>query len=300
MKSGSRMGRLVALLLSAVMLISAFTLFIAADSPDNAVIFGRYVRAIEDSSSLSEKLEYLGEAKKAIDAYVAAGGTTEDAAVAENYTKYLALEEDAFELKKLCCDFIDNVDAAMTEADTYSSLKTYMNAAGELFEKIDKAYVGSYVNYYTDLKYEIEDKEATCLEYIEYAKAAKDADTFASAKQNYDMALNKEELIEYPDFPGLDEAKADLALANKFMASKLKTAQEFIRAVENISRAKSVPLGIEAAYEILKRDGVDTTAEGADYAFRTLENTKKSYDRSVKASNRELDDISSMIFDLIF
>ena len=92
----------------------------------------------------------------------------------------------------------------------------------------------------------------------------------------------------------------DLAAASAVMFQKIQAAQEFIRAVENISRAESVPKGIKAAYAVLEENEVDVTAEGADEAMRTLRTQEMSYDRKVAQSNDLLDDVNALIFGLLF
>ena len=301
MRVKSLLKRILAGVLVSALLVAALSVFSFA--ADFAVVFGNYVAAIDDTKSLDEKIEYIDGAKAALTAYINAGGSETDAAVAENYARFLLQQGEIEAEILLCYEFINIVNAIWEPGLSYDELLGYITDASELLEQIeDKSYsaISSYVSNFKSEKISFESKVEVCETYVGYAKAAAEAATYADSKQNIDAALLVKSNIEFLDYPLLDQAEQYIETARAIMYQKNIDADVFVKAVKNIGNAESIPAGIKAAYAVLEEYDIDVTADGADEAMRTLKTHELSYNRKVVQSNDVQEQTAEFVFDILF
>lgn len=302
MKIRTLSTKLTALFLAAVLLLGAFTLGIFAAGDDYAADFKKYVNYAGNAESLSEKSEYLTSAAEKLDLYVNAGGSTEDAAIADAYQSYVSMKEDVDERVGYCNQFMEYVNLAYEPDIPFAELMSHLDAAESLLPKVDKKYTGmsGVISQYRNLRSSLEEPIEICQTFISKACKAAEATTFGEASRAVADAEFYKTLIEIEDYPGLDEAEANLLKATAFMSECINNAMRFIHAVEDIEKAESIPVGIKNARDIFEEDNVDETAAGADTALSKLRTTELEYDRKVRRANSSADNASSLMFGLIF
>lgn len=293
--------KLTALILCFALLCSGAAVSVFANT-DAASSFATAVSYIENASTLTEKEEHLISAESYLEAYKLAGGSETDAEISASYEKYVVLKGQIEETIGYCEQFMEYVDFAIYESDTFAETMEYIELAETLLDKIDLTYSGmrSAKADYDNLILSYREPIDICESYISNAKAAAEATVYKDALKYYETAMLLKKNITIEDYPGLDEADANLDIATSFMSECILKAQNFILAVENINKAESVAIGIEEAYEIFERDGVDGTAEGAAAALSELKLLEKNYNRTVSRANEQVEDINAMIFAFIF
>ena len=192
------------------------------------------------------------------------------------------------------------VSAALEETAPYVTVRDSLDLAESLLDKIDEDYgsVGLHREFYDEMRAELKIPIKVCEDFISYAALAAEAKTYAEASKNIDLASAAKKAITILDYPGLEEADEDIATAKNFMYQQIYNATPFCDAVKNISKAKSVPIGIKEAYEILKT--VDATAENAVTALNNLKKAERSYNKSAKAGNEAVDEIAELCFAILF
>ena len=281
--------------------MSLGTLCVSANDPKANFIAA--VEAISNAITLSEKADCLANAEAQLDAYVKAGGDIEAADIAPTVAIYNELKADIDVKVEYCELFIEYVELALTySGESFVDMMTYIEKAEELIDKIDTSYVGvaGFKSDYTALLFEYEEPIDICERYIAYARLASEATTYGEASQNYTRAMECKSMITIPDYPGLDDAEADLAEASAFMARQLAAAQPFIDAVANISKAENVAKAIQDAFALIESENIDITAEGANVAYDELYTLKGRYERSVRDGNKAQDGAMDLIFSLLF
>lgn len=287
----------LALAFSIIFGIFSLTAFAIAD---DAYEFINAVANIENANSLTEEEERLALATDLLESYLDAGGNESDEQISSAYADYLVLKADIEARIGYCLEFIEYVNAALDANASYTVKKENLAKAEALLEKIDMDYAttADYNRYYAEVVEQLKIPEKICEDFIKAAKAAAESTTYAEAKKNLRVAEDAKALITLPDYPGLDEAEINLDIAASIMAMAVYNATEFIQAVRNINKAKSVPIGVLEAYA--KLDGVDTTAEGVSTALNNLKNTEKKYNTAAKTGNDTIDELTAITFGILF
>jgi len=293
--------KIISLLLVSALLFGALVILAYAADAESLGNFAASVTQIERKSKLKDKIKWRNEAEKYLAAYIASGGSVTDADISASYERFIEQKEEIEEKIGFCDEFVSTVTEFLSSEElTYTEISSYTTVADALLDKIDKDYVGVKLDEYNNLKGEIQEKTDACDVYINYAKAAADAKTYADISANYDSALLAKKNVEYEDYPGLSEADENLDEAIKVMAAKRLDSMDFVAAVENIPKAKSIPAGIAAARAVLESKSIDLTEEKASGALTTLELHERSYTRKVNQANALVDKINSFIFGLMF
>ncbi len=300
MKNKSLPGKLVALSLVLALVFSVFSFTVFASISDILSEFVNAVSNVEKATTLKSKELEINKASELLDAYILAGGRETDEEISEAYEKYLALKEDIKRRVGYCLEFIECVNAALDENASFVVKKENLDRAEELSDKVDPEYktVSSYQKYYSSLKSELEEPIAICETFIAYAKAAAESTTYSETKRNVKTAEAAKALITIPDYPGLEEAEANLDIAVSAMAMAVYEATPFIQAVKNINKAESVSVGVIQAYAAL--EGIDQTAEGVYGALTNLKRIEKDYNDAADAANGLVDEITLLTFGIIF
>jgi hypothetical protein len=255
---------------------------------------------MKNADSLEKRENKLAEATAALNAYLTSGGTEADAEIADAYADYLEEKTDIETNVGYCLDFIDYVSAATDVNNTYPVKKENLDKAEALLDKIDTEYktVAAYVTYYNNTVAELYEPVLVCEAFLKYAKLAAEATTYEEARSNLKNAEAAKQQITIPDYPGIEEAEANLDIARATMSMAVLKATPFIQAVRNINKAESVPIGVMAAYAAL--EGIDQTADGVATALGNLKRAEKNYNNSAEDGNEALNELAALAFGLVF
>lgn len=291
------------LILLAVCLISLlFTTNAAADVTSAKAGFIAAIEEMQSATSLADKYDYVTEADMHLAEYTAGSGDMEDPEFLAAYTVYTEVGLAVKATVNACNTFMDHVETALAnDGVSFAILKENLDAAGALLSQLDHSYPGvsGLVNSYNDLYFVYRDKIEICDGYINFAALAAEADTYAKADEYVRRAKDYFSKITIPDYPGLDEAEANIAKATEFMAQKVAGAQRFVHAVNDLYKTDNIAEAIRNAYAIIEEDGVDVTAEGASVAYETLRSAELSYSSTVRKANKLQDEINKLIFSFI-
>ncbi len=296
----TRITKLLSLTLVLSLIFGLFSFTASASLTDNATAFSEAVEAMRNANSLEARETKLAEATDALTAYITAGGTEADAEIAAAYATYLEEKTDIETKVGYCLDFIDFVSAATNVDNTYPVKKENLEKAEALLDKIDTEYktVAYYVTYYNNTTADLYEPVLVCETFIKYAKLAAEATTYEEASSNLKTAEVAKQQIVIPDYPGLEEAEANLDIARATMSMAILKATPFIQAVRNINKAESIPIGVKAAYAAL--EGIDETAEGVSTALNNLKKAERDYNKSAEEGNEALNELAALAFGLVF
>ncbi|MBQ3016249.1 MAG: hypothetical protein IJD79_05670 [Clostridia bacterium] len=296
----TRITKLLSLALALSLIFGLLSFTASASLTDTATAFSDAVADIKNADSLEAREIKLAEATEALGAYITAGGTEADAEIADAYADYLEEKTDIETKVGYCLDFIDYVSAATDVNNTYPVKRENLDKAEALIDIIDKDYktVASYVAHYNNTVAELYEPVLICEAFIKYAKLAAEATTYEEASSNLKTAEAAKQQISIPDYPGIDEAEANLDIARATMSMAVLKATPFIQAVRNINKAESVPIGVQAAYAAL--EGVDETAEGVPTALNNLKKAERNYNKSAEDGNEAMNELATLAFGLIF
>lgn len=303
--------RALSFVLALTLLFSAAAFAISADAP-TAADFNNAVAELKSAATLAAKEAALENATDILDAYKANGGDETDADIKDSYEYYETAKAEIEEKIASCNAFIEAVSAALDETAPYLTIREMLNVAKELKEsgKIDEDY-GS-VGLHEEFRLELENKlssfngpETVCAKYVDYAAKAAAATTWEEADEYVTLATAAKNAIsnfDYPleldGYPGYSEADKNIKKAKEFMDAQVLAAIPFCEAVKNITKAKSIPIGVAAAYEVLKT--TDATAENAVIALANLQKAERSYNRSAKSANAAVNEITELCFAILF
>ena len=296
----TRINKLISIVIALATLLGAFALTVNAALSDNAAEFISAVNAIDSATTLKAKENALAKADNAFDKYVNAGGSANDPSVASAYESYVEKKATIEASIKNCLDFIEYVGIALDTNSTFPVKKENIDKAAELIDKIDLEYetVALYKNYYTTLCAELDEPIRICEMFIAYAKAAAEATTYEEANRNKKNAEAAKGQITIPDYPGLDEAEANLNIAASTMAFAVLNAKPFIDAVRNVNKADTIPLGVKNAYAVYET--IDKTAEGVSTALNNLKKIERDYNKSAKSANDIINETTAISFAILF
>ena len=288
------------LLVCTVFSIAAFTVS-AEESPKEAFI--ENVELLEIAEKLAQRVNYISAASKALDEYLAAGGSVTDEAIADHYVLFVAYNEQIEAEKALHIEFIDEVNlASAMQDDSYVDFKSHMNRAAEILPSLDKSFAGisASIELYNSLYYAFKDREDICDLYIEYATLAGEASTYADANKYVSEADRIYSNVTIKDYPGLEDARILVNNAKTFMGKCELAASPFFTAVSNVQRTTTLnlPKAIKDAYALLET--IDETTVGVDIAVSTLNSESKKYDRIVNDANAAMEEIGSLSLAFIF
>ena len=266
-----KLRKILSLVLAITLTFTVFAVAVSAALEDNASAFNSAVSRIKSATTLESKESNLKSADTAIAAYIADGGSVTDAAINDSYAYYSEVKPVIEASVKACNDFVEYVALALVETNTFVETKGYLDLAEALLDKIDLKYgdVSLMKTEYDKITDSLVDPIKVCEDFISYASMAAAATNYKDANTYYTLASNAKTQIEILDYPGLDEAEANLAIASATMANATLAAKPFLDAVRNIGKADSTPLGIKAAKDALK--GIDQTAPGVANALKNLE-----------------------------
>ena len=295
-------GRVAIFLIAAVLLVAALGLTAFAGTP-----FGEFTDAVNDiknATSLAQKASLIEAADAKWAGYLSSVDGTADAEAEEAYSEYVQIKSEIQETVESCDSFMEYVFAADEAWNgavlRYDDVKDAIEAATELYDKIDITYEGvsSAKTTYENLIKEIDDCEKPYRLYITAVENALTADNYKAKKQAMNEVSTREKeiaalAIKLNDYPGYSEAVAGKAQVTEQMEAIMAEASEFINAVQVIS-AEELKDGIKAALEIY--EGIDSTADGVSAAKTQLDSLKNTYDGAVKESSEAADDMCKLIF----
>lgn len=297
--------KFLAFLLVITLILGAFaTVAFAAELP--SAEFLDAVDNIRNSASLSQKERFVAVAGEKWQAYVDAGGSSDDAEVSEAYVYYLSSKGEVDRLTAICIGFIEDVISAAEAWSIvdYKAAKDSLSEAEAAASLVDRTYEGvsSAMNTYSSLLSEISTCEKPYLLYIENIEKAAASVTYEEAYgylEIAEMALRdiKKQSVKIADFPGFADAEAASLEVEEFLNDVMSVAVEFLDAVKSISPS-TIKTDVAAAYEIYGR--IDVTAAGVKAAKRELDGRVKEFNDNTERSNGMVDDANSMIFSLIF
>lgn len=291
------------------LMLGALTFAICAESPATAEDFNNAVTAIKDANNLEEERDALANATDILNSYKNGGGSETDEEIKEAYAYYATAKPDIEERVGYCEQFIEAVSAAVSDTARYSLIRNNFNIALALRDenKIDMNYesVSLYSRHLDEKNQELIEAEEICAKYVTYAANAASAKTWKEANDNVTLSVDARRIIdklEYPlgieEYDGFSDAENNVKKAKDFMSDRVIAAMPFCNAVSNINRAKSIPIGIAEAYELL--DGVDTTSRDAAAALSNLKKAERNYNNMVKKANEAAEEAAKLGFGILF
>lgn len=301
--------RILYFALALTLMLGALTFAICAESPATAEDFNNAVTAIKNADDLEGERDALANATDILNSYKNGGGSETDEEIKEAYAYYTTAKPDIEERVGYCDQFIEAVSAAVADTARYSLIRKNFDIALALRDenKIDMDYesVALYARQLDENNKKLIDAEEICAKYVDYAAKAASAKTWKEANDNVTLSGDARRVIdefEYPlgieEYAGFSDAENNVKKAKEFMSEQVIAAMPFCNAVSNISRAKSIPIGIAEAYELL--DGVDTTSRDAASALSNLKKAERNYNNMVKKANEAAEEAAKLGFGILF
>ena len=301
--------RILYFALALTLMLGALTFAICAESPATAEDFNNAVTAIKNADDLEGERDALANATDILNSYKNGGGSETDEEIKEAYAYYATAKPDIEERVGYCEQFIEAISAAVSDTARYSLIRKNFDIALALRDenKIDMSYksVALYARQLDENNRKLIDAEEICAKYVDYAAKAASAKTWKEANDNVTLAGDARRVIdeiEYPlgieEYAGFSDAENNVKEAKEFMSDQIIAAMPFCNAVSNISRAKSIPIGIAEAYELL--DGVDTTSRDAASALSNLKKAERNYNNMVKKANEAAEEAAKLGFGILF
>lgn len=301
--------RILYFALALTLMLGALTFAICAESPATAEDFNNAVTAIKNADDLEGERDALANATDILNSYKNGGGSETDEEIKEAYAYYATAKPDIEERVGYCEQFIEAISAAVSDTARYSLIRKNFDIALALRDenKIDMDYesVALYARQLDENNKKLIDAEEICAKYVDYAAKAASAKTWKEANDNITLSGDARRVIdelEYPlgieEYAGFSDAENNVKEAKEFMSDQIIAAMPFCNAVSNISRAKSIPIGIAEAYELL--DGVDTTSRDAASALSNLKKAERNYNNMVKKANEAAEEAAKLGFGILF
>ena len=289
--------RLLSLTVSIIMIFASLsTAVLAADLEALADEFLSAVDAFKDTTILVTRLEAVSLAEAKLNAYVAAGGSENDAAIAESYREYIA-DKTAAEAQKAASDaFADCMSEVIYYHDTmglYPETRALLDEAAKYIDVMAPSdpYISAQYSDYIRIVNELEKPESICRSYVDYAERAASATTFAEIQRYLKDAATVKKSITLVGFIGEAEAEANIEKAEKLMREKKTAALPFISAVQKIKH-DDIASFITA---ISALSGVDLTTEGVEMSMDKLESYVSAYNKKVKEANSAMSEACSLV-----
>lgn len=301
--------RILYFALALTLMLGALTFAICAESPATAEDFNNAVTAIKNADDLEGERDALANATDILNSYKNGGGSETDEEIKEAYAYYATAKPDIEERVGYCEQFIEAVSAAVADTARYSLIRKNFDIALALRDenKIDMDYesVALYASQLNEHNQNLIEAEELCAKYVDYAAKAASAKTWKETNEKVTLAGDARRVIdklEYPlgieEYPGFSDAENNVKKAKEFMSEQIIAAMPFCNAVSNINRAKSIPIGIAEAYELL--DGVDTTSRDAAAALSNLKKAERNYNNMVKKANEAAEEAAKLGFGILF
>ena len=301
--------RILYFALALTLMLGALTFAICAESPATAEDFNNAVTAIKNADDLEGERDALANATDILNSYKNGGGSETDEEIKEAYAYYATAKPDIDERVGYCDQFIEAVSAAVADTARYSLIRKNFDIALALRDenKIDMDYesVALYASQLNEHNQNLIETEEICAKYVDYAAKAATAKTWKEANEKVTLAGDARRIIDklnYPlgieEYAGFSDAENNVKKAKEFMSEQVIAAMPFCNAVSNISRAKSIPIGIAEAYELL--DGVDTTSRDAASALSNLKKAERNYNNMVKKANEAAEEAAKLGFGILF
>ena len=298
--------RVALFLTAAVLLVGTLGLTAFADTP-----FGEFAEAVDNiknATSLAQKASLIEAADAKWESYLSSVGGVSDADAEAVYAEYAKIKSGIQATVESCNCFMEYVfeadDAWGGAVLRYDDVKTALDAASKLYDKIDITYEGvsSAKTTYDNLVNEIDNCEKPYRLYIAAVENALAGDNYKAKKQAMnEVAIREKEIaasaVKLNDYPGYSEAVSGKAQVAGQMAAIMTEASEFINAVQIID-TENLKGGIEAALEIY--ESIDSTADGVSAAKTQLNSLKNTYDGAVKETAETVDDMCKLIFGSLF
>lgn len=284
-----KLKTILSLFLCAVLMFSVFsTVAFAVDLGSLAAEFNAAVDAFANVNTLETNLETIAFAEAKLEAYISAGGTKEDTAIAENYLVLSQKKESVETLIEACDSFCDYVAQAATHhADNnYPLTRANLDSAAEYLDliPISDPYVSGAYSEYTTIVSVLRQPEMICESFVAYAKQAAEATTYAEIERHLKNARNAERSITLEGFINQEEAYLNIKKAEALQKAKKTEALVFISKVQLIKHDD-----LESFRAALKAlEGVDTTTEGVEAAQDKLDSYISAYNAKIKAANAAL------------
>ena len=285
----TKLRSILSLLLCAVLIFSVFsTVALAADLGSLAIEFNESVGAFADTTTLETEIEAISLAEARLNAYIAAGGTKEDTAIADAYLVFAEKKEKTDFTIEACDLFTDFVSEAATcyIQNDYPGTRLNLDGAAEYLPVIPNGdpYVSGAYSEYMGIISALRPQEMICESFCTYAKQAAEATTYEEIERHLKNARNAERNITIEGFIGEDEAYANIAAAEAAQKAKKTAALVFISKVQLIKHDDLE--SFRAAIKAL--EGVDVTTEGVEALMDKLDSYIDSYNEKVKAANAVL------------
>ncbi len=305
MRNCNTSRRILAVFLALAALVGCFA--VTAFATDTAEEFVTAVAAIEAAVTPEAKEEALSAAEGVLAAHIALGGSTEDAAIAEAYEKYLTLKADIEVRVEYYNEYTELLDIVTQTEITYTEFTAHHARLKELEELIGLGYrnMAELSNQLFSAEVDTRSPILTCKAYIQACLDAANSTTYEDAytytkraKMIEDQIKDIDGNISYLDYPELEDGRKNIEKAERFMQMRLIEATPFILAVRNINKAESIPAGVAAAYAAL--EGIDQTTDGVPSAMETLAQIENNYNNSASYANARVEEINSMLFGFIF
>ena len=272
------------------------TSVLAADLGALADEFSRAVDAFKDTTILVTRLEAVSLAESKLNAYVAAGGNENDAAIAESYAEFIA-EKTAAEAQKAASDaFADCMSEVIYYHDTmglYPETRALLDEAAQYIDAMSPSdpYISAQYSDYVRITGELDKPESICRSYVDYAERAASATTYAEIQRYLKDAATVKKSITLEGFIGEADAEANIAKAEKLLRDKKSDALAFISAVQKLKH-DDVASFVTAVSAL---GGIDLTTDGVESAMDKLESYVKAYNKKVKEANAAMSAACSMI-----
>ena len=279
--------RSAAFIITVALLLSLGSVYIFAN--DRSALAEDFVSAVEAIAQHEGGQPWENAVWNAVDcwdAYEAAGGSSEDAAVADAYAEY-AVEKATLDA---CITFINAVNDLSAGGLTYAEKSMLLDGSLLIYTAYkDNRKFNNYDGIGTaQAKFITEYEEFDIARgfseaFVNYAKEAAAATTYGEADRLVKLALENKARMSIPDYPGLAEAEADILTARAFMSERLLAAIPFIDAATAVPEAQNK---LEKIIEALGAYvGIDTTVEGVADAKETLDSEIEDYNSSATEAN---------------